>query len=58
MNHIQLNVGNVVFITAVSLIGIVTVATVVHYASNKQIPVLSRTARGATDFVTSATGKA
>lgn len=58
MNHIQLNVGNVVFITAVSLIGIVTVATVVHYASNKSIPLVSRASRGATDFVQSATGKA
>lgn len=57
-NHIPLNVGNVVVITSVSLLGIITVMAVTHYLSNRNIPVASPTARGLVSFAGAATGKA
>lgn len=55
MDHIRLNLGNIVIITGVSLLGGAAVLAGFHYLSNKDIPVFSGLARGSNDFLASAT---
>lgn len=59
MNHIQLNLGNVVTIVAVSMVGGIAVVGALHFLSRKDVPVLSPVARGSVDFAHSfSAGKA
>lgn len=56
-NHIELNVGNVVVIGTVSAVFIIAGLGVMHYASQRDIPFVSRAARGTADFITATTTK-
>lgn len=55
MEHVRLNLGNVVFIAAVSATTIVAGIATMNYLSKKDVPLLSPTARGMVDFVGKAT---
>lgn len=52
MDHIRPNLGNVMFIMAVSAVTVVAGAAAIHSLSRKDVPVLSPVARGANDFIT------
>lgn len=52
--RIRLTLPNVVLIGSVSALTIVAGMALTHYLSNKDVPVLSPTARGAVDFVNKA----
>lgn len=55
--HVELNVGNVVLIGTVSAVSIIAGLGVMHYASQRNIPFVSRAARGTTDFINATTNK-
>lgn len=52
MDHIRLNLGNVLFIGLTASVFIVGTMAAVNALSRKDVPVLSPTARGAVDFTT------
>lgn len=49
MDHVKLNLGNIVFIGGVAVLATWGTMAVVHHLSNKNVPVLSPTARGVAD---------
>lgn len=55
MDHVKLNLGNVIFIGAVSATTIIAGLAVMNYLSKRDVPLLSPTARGTADFIGKAT---
>jgi hypothetical protein len=53
--HIQLNLGNILIIGGVSILVTMATLAATHYFSNRDVPVLSPTARGFVDFYDAAT---
>lgn len=51
MEHIKPNIGNILFITAVSGVGIMATLAMIHYLSGRDIPVASPAARGMVDVI-------
>lgn len=49
MEHIRLNLGNIVVIGGVSLLTTMAALAATHYLSNRNVPILSPTARGFVD---------
>ena len=52
MDHVKLNLGNVLFIGLTASVFIVGGMAVLNMLSRKDIPVVSPTARGGVDFLT------
>jgi len=50
-DHIQLNLGNILIILGVSIVGTVAVLGVAHVLSRSNVPVLSPAARGTFDAI-------
>ncbi len=56
-DHIQLNAGNVILIVTVSMLGGAAALGGLNWASKRNIPMVSRAARGTTDFLQATTNK-
>jgi hypothetical protein len=55
MDHIKLNMGNIVIIGGVSFLTGIAAMAAMHYLSNRHVPAASPAARGFVDFLDATT---
>lgn len=54
MDHVKLNLGNVLFVGFTASVFIIGGMAFLHVLSRKDVPILSPTARGGVDFINKA----